>query len=67
MDAGANVGYSALFFARQYPNATVIAIEPNEANLKSQIIYLQEELKNAIKKRDEEKESKKKKYLIIIL
>lgn len=32
IDAGANVGYSALFFAGQYPNAQVVAIEPNEAN-----------------------------------
>lgn len=32
IDAGANVGYSALFFAGQYPNAQVIAIEPNDAN-----------------------------------
>ena len=29
VDAGANVGYSALFFARKYPAAKIIAIEPN--------------------------------------
>jgi FkbM family methyltransferase len=32
IDAGANVGYSALFFAGQYPGAKIVAIEPNEAN-----------------------------------
>lgn len=29
IDAGANVGYSALFFAHQFPDATVLAIEPD--------------------------------------
>jgi FkbM family methyltransferase len=30
LDAGANVGYSALFFAETFPNATVLAIEPDQ-------------------------------------
>lgn len=32
VDAGANVGYSALFFALQHPSARVIAIEPEPSN-----------------------------------
>jgi FkbM family methyltransferase len=32
IDAGANIGLSPVFFARRYPNATVIAIEPEPAN-----------------------------------
>lgn len=32
IDAGANVGYSSVFFASQYPSATVIAIEPEPGN-----------------------------------
>lgn len=32
IDAGANVGYSAIYFARNYPKATVIAIEPETSN-----------------------------------
>jgi len=30
IDAGANVGYSSLYFADAYPAATVLAIEPDE-------------------------------------
>lgn len=32
VDAGANVGYSARFFADRYPNATVLALEPEASN-----------------------------------
>jgi len=32
IDAGANVGYSALWFADRYPNATIVAIEPDVDN-----------------------------------
>src|SRR5262249_55744951 len=32
IDAGANVGLSALFFLRAYPRARVIALEPDPAN-----------------------------------
>jgi FkbM family methyltransferase len=30
VDAGANVGYSTLYFADQFPDATVIAVEPDD-------------------------------------
>lgn len=30
VDAGANVGYSALFFAETFPDTTILAIEPDE-------------------------------------
>ena len=33
IDAGANVGYSTLWFAWRYPTARVIAIEPNAGNV----------------------------------
>ena len=33
VDAGANVGYSALWYAMRYPNARIIAMEPDPANL----------------------------------
>ncbi len=33
IDAGANAGYSAVWFARRYPQARVIAIEPDSGNL----------------------------------
>jgi FkbM family methyltransferase len=32
VDAGANIGLSSVFFAARYPDATVIAIEPEAAN-----------------------------------
>jgi FkbM family methyltransferase len=32
LDAGANVGYSVLFFKRRYPDATIIALEPDPTN-----------------------------------
>ena len=32
VDAGANAGYSSVFFASAFPSATVIAIEPEESN-----------------------------------
>lgn len=32
IDAGANAGYSAIFFANKYPTAKIIAIEPHDLN-----------------------------------
>ncbi len=32
LDAGANIGTSAIFFARKYPDATILAIEPESEN-----------------------------------
>lgn len=32
IDAGANIGLSSIYFANEYPNAKVIAIEPEESN-----------------------------------
>ena len=32
IDCGANIGISAVYFAKRYPQATVIALEPNQAN-----------------------------------
>jgi FkbM family methyltransferase len=32
IDAGANIGLSAVFFASRFPGATIVAIEPNLAN-----------------------------------
>ena len=32
IDAGANVGYSSLYFANRYPKATIIAVEPDDDN-----------------------------------
>jgi len=34
VDAGANVGFTAIWFANRYPEAKVIAIEPDAANFK---------------------------------
>lgn len=34
IDAGANIGTSSIFFAEKYPNALIIAIEPEEMNYK---------------------------------
>src|SRR5689334_12581239 len=31
IDAGANVGMSAVYFAQRYPGAKIIAVEPDEA------------------------------------
>ena len=33
IDGGANVGYSAVFFARKFPGVPILAIEPDPANL----------------------------------
>lgn len=32
IDAGANVGFSAIWFARKFPNAKIISVEPNGEN-----------------------------------
>jgi len=32
VDAGANVGYTAVYFSRRYPNAKIICIEPDQKN-----------------------------------
>ncbi|MFN3868965.1 MAG: FkbM family methyltransferase [Hyphomicrobiaceae bacterium] len=32
IDAGANIGFSALYFASRYPNARIFSIEPNPGN-----------------------------------
>lgn len=32
VDAGANAGYSALFFANAHPDASILAIEPDQSN-----------------------------------
>ena len=32
IDAGANIGLSAVFFAKRFPEATIVAIEPNGPN-----------------------------------
>lgn len=34
IDCGANVGYSAVYFANQYPDAKIIAVEPEYVNFK---------------------------------
>jgi FkbM family methyltransferase len=34
IDAGANVGYTAVFFATKYPEARILAIEPDPGNFK---------------------------------
>ena len=34
VDCGANVGYSAAYFASKYPDARIIAVEPDPANFK---------------------------------
>ena len=34
IDAGANVGFTAVYFANRFPKARIIAIEPEESNLK---------------------------------
>ena len=34
LDCGANIGVSAAYFALKFPRAKVIAVEPNEANLR---------------------------------
>lgn len=34
IDAGANVGFTAIYFANRFPKARIIAIEPEESNFK---------------------------------
>lgn len=34
IDAGANVGFTAIYFANKFPQARIIAIEPEESNFK---------------------------------
>ncbi len=34
VDVGANIGLSAIYFARRFPEATIIALEPDPANFK---------------------------------
>ena len=34
IDAGANIGLTSVFYANRYPNATIIAIEPESTNFK---------------------------------
>jgi len=35
LDAGANVGFASIFFGNRYPDATIIALEPDPANFNS--------------------------------
>jgi FkbM family methyltransferase len=35
IDAGANVGYAAVFYANQYPGASIVALEPHTGNLET--------------------------------
>lgn len=32
VDAGANIGFSAVYFANKYPDATIVALEPESSN-----------------------------------
>lgn len=32
LDAGANIGLASIYFANQYPNARILAVEPEESN-----------------------------------
>ena len=34
LDAGANIGLSAIFFAHKYPGATIVALEPESSNFR---------------------------------
>ena len=34
LDCGANVGYSAVYFANKYPEAKIVAVEPESSNFK---------------------------------
>jgi len=34
IDGGANVGYASIFFANKYPDAEIIAVEPEESNFR---------------------------------
>ena len=43
LDLGANVGYSAVWFANRYPNAHVIAVEPDTANYELLLANVAEE------------------------
>jgi FkbM family methyltransferase len=33
LDAGANIGLAAVYFANRYPDATIVAVEPDESNV----------------------------------
>ncbi|HEY5369843.1 MAG TPA: FkbM family methyltransferase [Hanamia sp.] len=44
VDAGANVGFAALYFLKQMPNATIYCIEPDPDNF----LFLQKNLKAAL-------------------
>jgi hypothetical protein len=32
LDAGANIGLASIYFANRYPNAKIIAVEPEKSN-----------------------------------
>jgi len=34
IDAGANIGLAAIYFANRYPNAKIIALEPEQSNFR---------------------------------
>ena len=34
VDAGANIGLAAVYFANKFPNATIVALEPEESNFR---------------------------------
>ena len=39
VDAGANIGYSALYFAALFPGACVLAVEPDETSFKLLVLH----------------------------
>ena len=43
LDLGANVGYSAVWFAKRYPKAHIIAVEPDAANYEILLANITEE------------------------
>jgi len=35
LDVGANVGYASIYFAKRYPNARIVAVEPEPSNFRA--------------------------------
>lgn len=41
VDGGANVGYASIFFANRYPNASIVAVEPDPSNFSALLANIQ--------------------------